>query len=151
MSKEDPIRVFVTHTFMDHPDYHRVFEYLESSTNFFYKNCSDTTAVPIAGTKDSKKEALLAQIRAAEVVVVVSSMYSESRDWIAFQMDAAQAASLPIVALEPFGGKGRIAAEVQARAAEVVPWNERLIVDALRKHARGEDTKRWDVIEFDMS
>jgi hypothetical protein len=151
MSKEDPIRVFVTHVFTDHPDYHRVFEYLESSTNFFYKNCSDPTAVPVAAGKESKKEALLAQIRAAEVVLVVSSMYSEARDWITFQMDAAQAASVPIVALEPFGSKGSIAAEVQARAAEVAPWNERVIVDALRKQARGEDTKRWDVIEFDMS
>jgi hypothetical protein len=151
MSKEDPIRVFVTHVFTDHPDYHRVFEYLESSTNFFYKNCSDPSAVPPAGSKDGKKELLLAQIRAAEVVLLVSSMYSEVRDWIAYQMDAAQAASLPIVALEPFGGKGNIAAEVKARAAEIVPWNERVMVDALRKHARGEDTKRWDVIEFDMS
>jgi hypothetical protein len=151
MSKEDPIRVFVTHVFTDHPDYHRVFEYLESSTNFFYKNCSDPSAVPPAGSKDGKKELLLAQIRAAEVVLLVSSMYSEVRDWITYQMDAAQAASLPIVALEPFGGKGNIAAEVKARAAEIVPWNERVMVDALRKHARGEDTKRWDVIEFDMS
>ena len=151
MSKEDPIRVFVTRVFTDHPDYHRVFEYLESSTNFFYKNCSDPTAVPIAGSREQKKEALLAQIRAAEIVVVVSSMYSETRDWIAFQLDAAKAASLPIVALEPFGGKGNIAVEVKARAAEIVPWNERVMVDALRKHARGEDTKRWDVIEFDMS
>jgi len=146
MGKDDPIRVFVTHVFTDHPDYHRVFEYLESSTNFFYKNCSDP-----AGDKQHMKEALLAQIRAAEVVLVVSSMYSETRDWIVFQMDAAKAASLPIVALEPFGGKGSIAAEVQARAAEIVPWNERVMVDAIRKHARGEDTKRWDVIEFDMS
>jgi hypothetical protein len=151
MSKEDPIRVFVTHVFTDHPDYHRVFEYLESSTNFFYKNCSDPSAVPPAGSRDGKKELLLAQIRAAEVVLLVSSMYSEVRDWITYQMDAAQAASLPIVALEPFGGKGNIAAEVKARAAEIVPWNERVMVDALRKHARGEDTKRWDVIEFDMS
>jgi hypothetical protein len=151
MAKEDPIRVFVTHVFTDHSDYHRVFEYLESSTNFFYKNCSDPTAVPLTGGRETKKEALLTQIRAAEVVVVVSSMYSETREWIAFQMDAAQAASLPIIALEPFGGKGNIAAEVKARAAEIVPWNERVIVDALRKQARGEDTKRWDVIEFDMS
>jgi len=151
MGKDDPIRVFVTHVFTDHPDYHRVFEYLESSTNFFYQNCSDPAAVPITGDKEQKKEALLAQIRAAEVVLVVSSMYSENRNWITFQIDAAQAASLPIVAIEPFGGKGSIAAEVQARAAEIVPWNERVIVDALRKHARHEDTKRWDVIEFDMS
>jgi hypothetical protein len=150
MSKEDPIRIFVTHLFTDHPDYHRVFEYLESSTNFFYKNCSDPTGPPAAGGKDTRKELLLTQIRAAEIVVVVGSMYSESRDWITFQMDAAKAASLPVIALEPFGG-GRLAAEVQARAAEIVPWNERVMVDALRKHARGEDTKRWDVIEFDMS
>jgi hypothetical protein len=61
MSKEDPIRVFVTHMFMDHPDYHRVFEYLESSTNFFYKNCSDPTAASVAATKDAKKELLLSQ------------------------------------------------------------------------------------------
>ena len=149
MSKEDPIRIFVSHVFTDHPDYHRVFEYLESSTNFFYKNCSDPK-LPAAAGKETKQELLLAQIRAAEVVLIVSSMYSEVRDWIAFQMDAAQAASLPIVALEPFGG-GKIPAEVKARAAEVVPWNERTMVDALRKQARGEDTKRWDVIEFDMS
>ena len=151
MGKDDPIRVFVTHVFTDHPDYHRVFEYLESSTNFFYTNCSDPTAVPTAGDKEQKKEALLTQIRAAEVVLLVSSMYSETRNWITFQMDAAKAASLPIVAIEPFGGKGSIAAEIQARAAEIVPWNERVIVDALRKHARHEDTKRWDVIEFDMT
>jgi hypothetical protein len=93
----------------------------------------------------------MSQIRGAEVVLLVSSMYSEARDWITYQMDAAQAASLPIVALEPFGGKGGIAAEIKGRAAEIIPWNERVMVDALRKQARGEDTKRWDVIEFDMS
>jgi len=151
MSEQNPIRLFVTHVFSDHPDYHRVFEYLESSSNFFYKNCSDPTHVPSSDGKDPLKEALLTQIRSAEIVVVVSSMYSENRDWITFQMDAAQAADIPIVALEPFGGTGRVPAEVSARAAEVVEWNERLMVDAVRRQARHEDTKRWDVIEFDMS
>jgi hypothetical protein len=150
MSEQNPIRIFVTHAFSDHPDYHRVFEYLESSSNFFYRNCSAPEQVPGAGGKDAIKEALLAQIRAAEIVIVVSSMYSENRDWITFQMDAAQAADIPILALEPFGG-GRIPDEITGRAADVVAWNERVIVDAIRKQARHEDTKRWDVIEFDMS
>jgi hypothetical protein len=78
-------------------------------------------------------------------------MYSESREWVTFQMDAAQAADLPIIAMAPFGRSGRVPDEVVGRAAEIVEWNERLIVDAIRKHARHEDTKRWDVIEFDMS
>jgi hypothetical protein len=66
-------------------------------------------------------------------------------------MDAAQAADIPIIAMEPFGRSGRVSDEIMGRAAEVVAWNERLIVDAIRKHARHEDTKRWDMIEFDMS
>lgn len=151
MSEQNPIRIFVSHLFSDHPDYHRVFEYLESSSNFFYKNCSAPEKVPGAGGKDAIKEALLAQIRAAEIVIIISTMYSENRDWITFQMDAAQAADIPILALEPFGGTGRVSDEIKGRAADLVAWNERLMVDAIRKHARHEDTKRWDVIEFDMS
>lgn len=150
MSEKNPIRVFVTHVFSDHPDYHRVFEYLESSSNFFYVNCSAPDKIPAAGGKEALKEALLSQIRAAEAVIVISSMYSENRDWITFQMDAAQAAELPIIGLEPFGG-GKVPDEVRGRAAEVVGWNERNLVDALRRQARHEETTRWDVIEFDMS
>lgn len=150
MSEANPIRIFVTHVFSDHPDYNRVFEYLESSSNFFYQNCSNPDPAPTGG-KEAIKEALLAQIRAAEIVIVVSSMYSENRDWITYQMDAAQAADIPIIALVPFGGTGRVPDEIKGRAAEIVEWNERSIVDSVRKEARHEDTKRWEVIEFDMS
>ena len=151
MSEANPIRIFVTHVFSDHPDYNRVFEYLESASNFFYKNCSNPSAVPVGAGKEAIKEALLVQIREAEIVIVISSMYSENRDWITYQMDAAQATDIPIVALVPFGGTGRIPDEIKGRSAEIVEWNERSIVDAIRKQARHEDTKRWEVIEFDMS
>ena len=40
MSEKNPIRIYVTHAFASHPDYHRVFEYLEALPNFFYRNCS---------------------------------------------------------------------------------------------------------------
>jgi hypothetical protein len=150
MSEQNPIRVFVTHTFSASADYHRVFEYLESSPNFFYVNCSAPDDLPAAGGREALKEALLKQIRASEVVVVVGSMYAENRDWIEYQMDAAQAAEIPLVALEPFGGIGKMSDEVARRADEVVGWNERIMVDAIRRQARHEETTRWDVIEFDM-
>lgn len=149
MSEKRPIRVFVSHVFTEHPDYLRVFEYLESAANFFYVNCSDPQPPESAG-KEAMKEKLLQQIRDCEAVVVISSMFSENKDWITFEMDAAQAAELPIIALEPFGG-GKLPAEVEARSAEVVGWNDRMMVDAIRRQARHEETSRWEVIEFDMS
>jgi len=151
MSESNPIRVFVTHVFSEHPDYHRVFEYLESASNFFYKNCSKPDDIPVSGGQEAIKEKLLEQIRNAEIVLVVSTMFSENRSLITYQMDVAQAADLPLLALEPFGGTGMVPAEVEARAAEVVGWNDRMMVDVIRREARHEDTQRWDVIEFDMS
>lgn len=151
MSEQNPIRVFVTHTFTEHPDYLRVFEYLESLSNFFYTNCSDHTTLPSSGGKQAVKDELLRQIAGSEIVVVVSTMYNENRDWLSYQMDAADANELPIIALEPFGGAGSVPMEVKARAAEVVPWNDRMIIDAIKREARHEETTRWDVIEFDMS
>jgi hypothetical protein len=38
--------------------------------------------------------------------------------------------------------------EVEKRCNENVEWNNREIADALRRQARGEDTSRWEVIDF---
>ncbi len=150
MSAKSPIRIFMMHTFSEHPDYHRFFEYLESSPNFFYVNCSAPDNAPASGDKEALKDELRSQIDTAEVVVVPGAIFSENRDWITYQMDAAQAKDLPLIALELFGGVGEIPDEVAERADETVGWNERLIVDAIRRQARHEETTRWETIEFEM-
>jgi hypothetical protein len=150
MSEKDPIRVFVTHAFASHPDYHRVFEYLESSPNFFYRNCSVPDHPPAAGGKEALKEEYRTQLKSAEVVVVLSSLYLENEYWTTYQMDAAQANNLPLVVMEPFGVSMKVPPELAKRGAEVIGWDGRLIVDAIRRQARHEDTARWDVIEFKL-
>ena len=150
MSEKNPIRIFVTHTFAEDADYRRVFEYLESSPNFFYVNCSNIESVPAGGGKEALKDELRTQIKMAEVVVVPSTMYTTQREWVAYQMDVAQANDLPIVALEPFGGLQEMPKDVAERADEQVTWNERLLVDAIRRQARHEETTRWETIEFEM-
>jgi len=150
MSEKAPIRVFMMHTFSEHPDYHRFFEYMESSPNFFYVNCSAPDNIPEAGNKEALKDELRKQIDSAEVVVIPSAMFRENRDWVTYQMDVAQANELPLVALELFGGVGEIPPEVSQRANEVVGWNEREIADAIRRQARHEETNRWETIEFEM-
>lgn len=150
MSEQNPIRVFVTHTFAEDPDYHRVFEYLESTPNFFYSNCSAPDRLPAAGGKEAVREELRKQISAAETVVVLSSLYEDNLDWVNYEMDVAEANDLPLIVLEPFGTAAVVPEALAARAAEVVPWNERSIIDALRRQARHEETTRWDVIDFEM-
>jgi hypothetical protein len=150
MSEQNPIRLYVTHAFASHVDYHRVFEYLEALPNFFYRNCSAPDRIPAAMGKEALKEEYRAQMKNAEVVIVLSSLYIENEYWTSYQMDAAQASNLPLVAVEPFGVNVKVPAEVAKRAAEVVGWNERLIIDAVRRQARHEDTVRWDTIEFKL-
>ena len=150
MSEKKPIRIFMMHTFSEHADYHRFFEYLESSPNFFYVNCSAPDNAPDGGGKEALKDEIRRQIETAEVAIVPSSIFADNRDWITYQMDAAQAKELPLIALELFGGVGEIPGEVAERADETVGWNERLIVDAIRRQARHEDTTRWETIEFEM-
>ena len=150
MSEENPFKIFVTHLFQEDADYSRVYEYLESSTNFFYKNCSDPNSIPTSRGKENLKDEVRAQIEQAEVVILPSSMYMRDIDWISYQMIAAQAAKIPIIALEPFGGVEEMHPDVAARADDRIMWNERLIVDAIRHRARGEDTTRFETIEFEM-
>ena len=150
MSEKNPIRLYVTHAFASHTDYHRVFEYFEAVPNFFYRNCSVPDHPPSMGGKEALKEEYRKQMKMAEVVVVLSSLYVENEYWTMYQMDAAQAANLPLVAVEPFGVSVKVPPEVVKRAAEVVGWNERLIVDAVRRQARHEETHRWDTIEFKL-
>ena len=150
MSAKNPIRIYVTHAFASNPDYHRVFEYLEAMPNFFYRNVSVPDHPPQAGGKEALKEEYRTQLKSAEVVVVLTSLYIENEYWTTYQMDAAQASNLPLVAVEPFGGNTKVPAEVAKRAAEVVGWNERVLIDAVRRQARHEDTARWDTIEFKL-
>jgi len=147
VSENNPIRLFVTHAFIRHADYLRVFEYLEDATRFFYLNTSDPEAPPGPGP-EGLQDVLRSQISEAAVVLALSGLYEAHRDLVQFQLDCAGALDRPVVAVEPFGGALPMPEAVRARADEVVRWNDREIVDALRRQARHEDTQRWEVIDF---
>lgn len=147
MSENNPIRVFVTHAFQKDSDYLRVFEYLEHATRFFYVNHSDPEALP-AGGMQAMKDVLREQLRGAEVVIVLPGLAESAPELLRFQLDCAGAFDKPLVALEVFGGVAAMPQEIAARADEKVGWNDREIVDALRRQARHEDTQRWEVLDF---
>ena len=148
MSEDNPIRVFVTHNFRETADYLRVFEFLESADRFFYLNTSKPDNVPESAGLEAIKDELILQIKECEAVIVLASLYSEQEDLVSYQVDVAEANEKPIIAIRPFGGMLETPQELLDRVKEHIEWNDRDMVDAIKRQARLEDTARWDVVDF---
>jgi hypothetical protein len=150
MSQRDPIRVFVTHCFEESDDYVRVFEYLESALNFYYRNCGNLTRDPVGRSQDAVREELRRQISAAEVIIALASLYPEQQDMLIFELNFAKASDKPVVLLPLFGREQPKLKVFDGLIDESVAWDERALVDAVKRQARHEDTTRWDTIEFKL-
>ena len=148
MSQQNPIRVFVTHHWQDADDYARLFEYLESARNFFYRNTSTPDKAPSAGDTETVREDLRKQINAAEIVIALASIYTANPDQTIFQMNYGQSQKKPVLLLPPFGSRQDLPKLLRDRADECGQWDERALVDGIRRLARQEATARFDTIEF---
>jgi hypothetical protein len=149
MSQANPIRLFVTHAWHTSDDYLRVFEYLESARNFFYRNYS-TPDKPPAGEREVQREDLRRQIAPVEAIIALPSLYDTDKDLLTFQMLYAQASNKAVVLMKPFGAHRELPKAITDLANELVEWDERALVDAIRREARHEETTRWDTIEFKL-
>lgn len=148
MSEDNPIRVFVTHNFDESDDYLRVFEFLESVDRFYYLNVSNPENLPAAGGPQELKDELIRQVKAAEAMFVLPIAYEANREQVRFMMDVAKANSIGMIVIKPFGGLIETPDELVERCQEHIEWNDRQMVDALKRQARGEDTARWEVLDF---
>jgi hypothetical protein len=149
MSQANPLRLFVTHAWETSDDYLRVFEYLESARNFFYRNYSTPEQRP-SGDKEALREDLRRQIAPVEAVIALSSMFESQRELLTFELLYAQANHKAVVLMKPFGAHKEVPKAILDLASEVVDWDERALVDAIRRQARHEETTRWDTIEFKL-
>ena len=150
MSELNPIRLFVSHLYAPDEAYSRVFEYLESAINFFYKNYATPDKPPRSKEREALKEDLRRQISEAEVVILLSTLHERDPVLIEFQALYAKASDKPVIVMEPFGTGKPVAKELLELADVVIGWNGREMADKIRQQARHEDTTRWDVIEFKL-
>ena len=140
--------VFASHAFEESNDYLRLFEFLESVDRFFYVNVSKPENIPATGGLQAIKDELIEQIKASEAVIMLSSLYEDRPDIANFIMDVADVNNINMISLRPFGVVAETAPELVERCKEHIEWNDREIADALRRQGRGEDTARWEVLDF---
>ncbi len=148
MSENNPIRVFATHCFQETDDYLRVFEFLEAVDRFYYLNVSKPENLPESGGPQALKDELIAQIKLAEALFILPSVWESNPDLVNFMLDVAEANNIGTIVIKPFGGMQETPPDLVQRAKEHIEWNDREMVDALRRQARNEDTARWEVLDF---
>lgn len=148
MSESNPIRVFATHNFDESDDYLRIFEFLESVDRFYYVNVSKPENLPTTGGAQAIKDELIRQVKEAEAMFVLPSAWERNNSTVKFMMDVAEANNIGMIVIKPFGGMQETPPELVQRCAEHIEWNDRELVDALKRQARNEDTARWEVIDF---
>jgi hypothetical protein len=149
MSQNNPIRLFITHAWETSDEYLRVFEYLESARNFFYKNLAAPDKAP-SGGKEADREELRRQMAQAECVIAFPSMYRTHTDLLIFQLTFAKASDKPVILMRPFGANVIIPKEVTSLSDQICDWDGRALVDAVKAQARHEESNRWDTIEFKL-
>jgi hypothetical protein len=150
MSERNPIRVYAVHGWILDEDYARLFEYIESADNFYYRALSDPGArSPLGEGVAARRTQILEALKAAECVICTAGVWERFNDWARYTVDTALALDLPVIAVEHFGPRD-MDFRLKAQAAATVGWDSRSIVDTIRREARHEDTQRFDTIEFDM-
>ena len=148
MPKDQPFRIFVSHAWHPHDDYTRLFEYLGEATDFYYVNLSTPDVPPSDASRSGIEAALARQIGPAEVVIILGGMYDEHQDMLDLEMALAKKHARPIIGLRPSGSQV-VPKGIEQRATEIVVWSTRSVVDAIKLLARGEETNRFEVIDFD--
>jgi hypothetical protein len=145
-TESDPVRLFVTHRWTDHDDYHRFLEYIGEVDSFFYKNLTRPTE-DRPGSRLKTEEVLAQGIEAAEALIVLAPVWEEEPALIELQIALARRHRRAVIALRASGSQ-TFPRELEALVDAVVIWNERLIVDAILLHARGDQTNRFEVLDF---
>jgi hypothetical protein len=150
MSQNNPIRLFVTHAWDTTDEYLRIFEYLESARNFFYKNVSGPDKAPPNGGKEADREELRKQIAQAEVMIALPGQYRTNSELLLFQLTFAKASDKPVILMRPFGANAVLPKQLTEFTDQTVDWDGRALVDAIKAQARHEESNRWDTIEFKL-
>lgn len=133
-------RLFISHAWKYGDDYNRITSMLDRAPYFQYMNYSAPKEKPLELSSPHASRAEIAQkitnkIALAQVVIVLSGMYTNQSDWMQYEIDEAFLLGKPIIAVRPWGNTV-MPTYVQALATECVGWNTESIVKAIRRHVK---------------
>jgi len=149
MTSAQPVRLYIAHNFVEHEDFHKAIEYIESRENFMYVNTASPDIRPDGG-KEAEHEELTKQIGLAEIVIVPVNVYKSAPDDIDYQLRVAENFKKPVLGIQGFGETMEVPRALLDACGDIVEWEPRRIVTAIKRLARNEQIGDYEVIEFTL-
>lgn len=133
--------IFISHAWKYGDEYERLVDLLNNANYFSYKNYSAPEEHPLKNldgspvqTKQEVMDAIDRKIKNSQIVLVISGMYANNREWMQYEIDTAVCMGKPIIAVKPWGNT-RTPKYVENMADETVGWNTDSIVRAIRNYS----------------
>ncbi len=136
--------LFISHSWSHSDKYTGLIDLLDEQIRFCYKDYSVPRTDPLfiqaktdIGYKRVLKQKIRDQMRYASVVIILAGVYASYSDSIDMEIEIALELGKPILAVEYWGSE-RSSTRVISNADDVVKWNSKSIVTAIRALAKWE-------------
>lgn len=134
--------LFFSHAWKYGDDYDRLIKLLNEAPNFSYKNFSAPEDNPLKNTdgtnvknKSEITSAIENKIKPVNVVLVISGMYANNREWMEKEIEIAQNYNKPIISIKPWGNT-KTPVYIQNIADIEVAWNTNSIIQAIKDYSK---------------
>ena len=130
--------LFISHSWTYTDAYKKLVNLLDQAKNFKYHNYSIPKDDPAhVGSDRELSEAIRNQMQPCGTVLVLAGVYASHSKWIDKEIKIARSSfsgPKPILAIEPWGSE-KTSQMVKDNADQIVGWNTKSIVSAIRELA----------------
>jgi hypothetical protein len=129
--------LFISHSWTYPNAYEGLVKFFNEHPNFSWSNYSVPKDDPIHSANNDKElyEAIKAQIKPVNCVIMLAGVYSSYSKWIDKEIQISKIDfKKPIIAVEPWGSE-KTSKLVKDNSEEIVKWQSASIVNAIRKHS----------------
>ena len=130
-------RLFISHSWAYGDAYEKLVQFFNEHPNFSWANYSVPKDDPVHNANNDTQlyNAIKAQIAPVNCVVMLAGVYSTYSKWINKEITTSKIDyNKPIIAVEPWASE-KTSKIVKDNADEIVKWQSKSIVDAIRKHS----------------
>jgi hypothetical protein len=127
--------IFISHSWR-YDDYQTVYNWLKEELSFYdysipeHDNCGENLS------EYELKKCIENQIKYSSIVVIIGRIAVSYSKWIEFEIDTAYKMGKCIILIKPWGNE-RLPENAKNKATEIIGWNKKSLVEAVKNCGEG--------------
>ena len=126
---------FISHSWKYDNHYQTIVNFLNSDSTFKWQDYSIPINDPVHtnGTDAELRAKIDNHMRNSSVIILIAGVYASYSKWIDAEIDIAKKYNKPIITVKLWASE-RSSDRAQSAATEVVAWQAKSIIEAIKKH-----------------